>query len=223
MKLKKVGALAYATDELLMDSTALAGWLTRTVPQELTFKVEDAIFNGTGGGMPLGILQSAAVIKVLRTDASKIQAADVLNMYARAWRGMNGKAGGNLAWFADLSTIPQLGTIVIGNYPAFLPSSGGLVGDMPGTLIGRPIYFVEYMQAMGTLGDLMLCDMTQYQGIDREGIQSQSSIHVNFLTDEQVFRFIYRFDGAPLWRVPVTPKNGGATLSPFVSLTTAST
>jgi hypothetical protein len=41
---------------------------------------------------------------------------------------------------------------------------------------------------------------------------------VYFVTDETAFRFVYRVDGQPNWNLPLTPKNGGPTLSPFVVL-----
>ena len=42
LKLKKVAALCYATDEQLMDTVNLESWLSRTVPNELRFQVENA-------------------------------------------------------------------------------------------------------------------------------------------------------------------------------------
>jgi len=41
---------------------------------------------------------------------------------------------------------------------------------------------------------------------------------VAFLTDEMVFRFIYRVDGEPIWNAPLQPFKGSNTLSPFVAL-----
>ena len=80
----------------------------------------------------------------------------------------------------------------------------------------------EYTSALGTTGDLMLASMSQYQTINKGGVQAASSIHVQFLTDETVYRFVYRIDGQPLWNSPLTPKDAGSTLSPFVVLATAS-
>jgi hypothetical protein len=42
------------------------------------------------------------------------------------------------------------------------------------------------------------------------------------LTDETVFRFVYRTDGEPLWNSALTPYDGGSTKSPFVVLSAAS-
>jgi len=64
----------------------------------------------------------------------------------------------------------------------------------------------------------MLLDLSQYALIEKGGIQAASSIHVAFLTDEQVFRFVYRVDGQSLWNAPLTPFQSANTLSPFVVL-----
>ena len=66
--------------------------------------------------------------------------------------------------------------------------------------------------------DIVLADLSQYLLIDKGGISAASSIHVRFLYDENVFRFIYRVDGQPIWNAPITPYKGAGTLSPFVTL-----
>ena len=54
--------------------------------------------------------------------------------------------------------------------------------------------------------------------IEKGGIQSASSIHVLFLSDETTYRFVYRCDGESTWNSALTPKNGTNTVSPFVAL-----
>ena len=66
LKLKKAGALVYATDEQLADAMALESYIMRNLPGELRFVVEDGIINGTGAGQPLGILNSGAVVSIDR-------------------------------------------------------------------------------------------------------------------------------------------------------------
>jgi HK97 family phage major capsid protein len=106
----------------------------------------------------------------------------------------------------------------IGNVPVFLPA-GGLSGLPYDTILGRPYYDIEYLPALGTLGDLLLVSPSQYQMIEKAGgIQSASSIHVYFTTDETAFRFVYRVDGAPIWDTTLTLKDGTTTVSPFVAL-----
>ena len=76
---------------------------------------------------------------------------------------------------------------------------------------------LEQAAPLGTLGDIILADMAQYI-ILQFPLQSAMSADVAFLTDETVFRFTLRLDGAPVYASPVTPANGGATRSPFIAL-----
>ena len=89
-------------------------------------------------------------------------------------------------------------------------------------LLGRPVIPVEHCAVLGTPGDVVLADLSQYLLIDKGAPRQDYSMHVNFLTDEGVFRFVYRVDGQPSWKKPLTPKSAGSTLSPFISLATRS-
>ena len=100
----------------------------------------------------------------------------------------------------------------------FVPA-GGINQSPFGTLMGRPVVPIEQCVSVGTQGDIIFADMSQYLFIDKVAIQSDSSIHVQFPTDETVFRFVYRCDGSPALAAPLTPFKGtGSTVSPFVLL-----
>ena len=86
---------------------------------------------------------------------------------------------------------------------------------------GRPAIEVEYAEALGTVGDIVLADLSKYQAIQKGGVETATSIHVKFLTDETAFRFVYRVDGAPMLSSPITPHKGSNTQAPFVTLTSA--
>ena len=214
LKLKKVAAVAYATDELLSDVTALESWINRTVPDELVFMAEDAIYNGDGNGKPLGFMQSPALVSPLRTDATKVQLADILSMWSRRWAGVD-----DYVWLINQDVYPQLFQLGSTYQNLFMPA--GFAGNPVSTLLGKPIIENEYSATLGTTGDIVLAALSQYQAIDK-GVESASSIHVQFLTDETTFRFVYRIDGAPMWSAPLTPFKGSNTQSPFVALATAS-
>lgn len=212
LKLKKVAALCYATDELLDDAMAVESWLSRYVPVELRFQVENSIINGTGVGMPLGILQSGALVQAVRTDASEIDSLDITRMWSLRYAGAN-----DYVWLINQNVTPQLYNMSIGNSPIFLPPGG--IADSPyARLLGRPVIETEYNPGLGTLGDIMLISPSQYALIDKGGVQAASSIHVQFVTDETAFRFVYRVDGAPMFYSGVTAFNSTDTLSPFVAL-----
>jgi HK97 family phage major capsid protein len=84
--------------------------------------------------------------------------------------------------------------------------------------MGRPVLPVEYCDNLGDLGDICFVDLKQYQMITKGGIRSDSSMHVNFTTADNCFRFIWRVDGQSKWNGTLTPFNGGAAVSPFVVL-----
>lgn len=64
-------------------------------------------------------------------------------------------------------------------------------------------------------GDIILADPTQYIGIDKKAPSTDVSIHVRFLYDEQVFRFIYKFNGSLYGNKPIISYKGVNALSPF--------
>jgi HK97 family phage major capsid protein len=224
LNLQKLLGLCYATDELLQDSAALEAVIMQAFPEEFTFKTEDAFFNGTGAGQPLGILNSGALITQAHDSGDSgdtISTADVLNMWNRCW----GRSRQNAVWYIDQSVEPKLFALVLGSGTAvqllYTPPGGSV--QMPnngqyGLLLGRPVIPVEHCAQLGSPGDIVLADMSQYVVIDKGAPQAASSIHVRFLNDETTFRFVYRIDGQPAWKKPLTPKSGGPTLSPFVIL-----
>jgi hypothetical protein len=83
---------------------------------------------------------------------------------------------------------------------------------------GRPALEIEQASILGTPGDIVLADLTQYALVDA-GQKFNLSMDVDFASDTGAFRFVWRIDGSPLWSSPVTPWNGsGLTRSPFVAL-----
>lgn len=222
LALQKLTCLCYATDELLQDATALEAVLNEAFPEELNFRVEDAILNGTGAGMPKGIFGSAAKIAV-DAEAGQPAATFVYENAVKMWSRMWARSRMNAVWLINQDVEPQLYTMAqkigVGGVPVFLPASG-ISGQPYSTLFGRPIIPVEYASTLGTEGDVSLMDLDQYLMIDKGGIQSASSIHVRFIYDETTFRFVYRVDGQPIWNVPLTPFKGTATKSPFITLAT---
>jgi len=221
LNLKKLIGLCYATGELLADATAIESVISQAFAEEFGFKVDDAIFRGTGAGQPLGFLNSPALISVAKTSsqtADTITLNNILDMWTRMWA----RSRTNAIWLVNQECEPQLTKM-------YLPtgSSSGVSVYMPPTgvsqsqyytLFGRPVIPVEYASALGDEGDISLVDLSQYMLIDKGGVNAASSVHVRFLYDESVFRFIYRVDGQPIWKKPLTPYKGASTLSPFVTL-----
>ena len=226
LRLHKAAALCYATDELLADASALESWLMTVAPAELRFKVEDAIINGNGVGKPAGVLNDSGIYVEISAETGQAATTLVYENVLKMWAQMWAPSRNNAVWYINQDVEPQLNTMSLAvgtaGVPVYLPA-GGASGQQYGTLFGRPVIPIEYCATLGTAGDVILADMSQYQGIRKGGIQSASSIHVNFTSAETVFRFIYRVDGQPLWNSYLTPKSGSSNyLSPFLAVATRS-
>ena len=131
------------------------------------------------------------------------------------------RLGSNFVWYINPEAVPQLLNLNSTYQYLFVPA--GAWSDAPQSrLLGYPVIESEYCSALGTAGDIILADMGQYQAIQQGGVETASSIHVKFTTDESAFRWVYRVDGAPVRSAPLTPHKGSATRSPFVTLAAAS-
>lgn len=224
LNLHKLTGLCYATDELLSDATALEAVISQGFAEEFGFKLDDAILNGTGAGMPLGILNGKALVqvpKVAGQAAGTINIQNIVGMWSRCW----GRSRQNAVWFINQDIEPQLYTMSLavgtGGLPVYMPA-GGVSGSPYSTLFARPVIPLEQCPTLGTSGDIILADLSQYLIIDKGGINAASSIHVRFLYDENCFRFIYRIDGQPVWNSVLTPARGSNSLSPFVTVASRS-
>jgi HK97 family phage major capsid protein len=243
LTLNKLTALVYATDELLEDAAALEAWIMNNLPTELAFRVEDAIFNGSGAGQPAGILNSQAFLSLSPgSTASVVTAKDVIAMWAQFYHpGLKNSiasiatenlTAGNAgqvpaaAFFIDQSVIPQLFQLQLGTGSAVIllyhpPGANPLYGPY-GELMGIPVIPTEHNAVLGTVGDIVLADMSQVLLADKGAPQVAASMHVRFLQGEMAYRFTYRVDAQTTWKKPLTPKSGGPTMSPFVGLASGS-
>lgn len=214
LSLKKLTGLCYTTDELLQDASALESVITQSFSEEFGFKIDDAIYRGTGAGQPLGVLNSGALVKVPTVGQTEmITVENIVNMWARMW----GRSRANAVWYVNQEIEPHLYTLKVGDQPVYIPA-GGLSASPYATILGRPVVPLEQCSQIGHVGDILFADLSQYLLIDKGGMNSAYSIHVRFLYDEGVFRFIYRADGQPTWNKPLTPYKGANTISPFVAL-----
>jgi HK97 family phage major capsid protein len=219
--LKKLMSVMYTTDEMLQDSALLGQVASQAFSEEIVFMTEDAVWEGTGAGMPLGIMNSPAKVTVPKESGQAngtVVSANIMNMWSRMWA----RSMPNAVWLINQDVTPQLLQLnqavgTAGGQLVYLPP-GGLSSVPYSMLYGREVIWTEYNSSLGTEGDVAFVDFTQYTLVDKNGVQVANSMHVAFLTDESVFRITYRVDGRPMWANPLTPFKGSATKSPFVTL-----
>lgn len=219
LKLKKLAIVCYLTQELLDDTgIALEQYIVRKVASELQFMLGDAIVNGTGVGQPLGILNSPALLTVAKESsqaAATVQAENIVKMWSRLFSPHRA----NAVWLINQEVEPQLHLLTIGSGSevVYMPP-GGLSATPYGSIFGRPVLPIEFCGGLGTQGDIVLADLSQYVTIGKGGVVQAQSMHVEFLTDQLAMRFTLRVDGAPWETSPVTPYKGTSTQGSFVTL-----
>jgi len=220
MKLRKVGALSYMTDELLEDAPALGAELEQSFVSELVFQVENKIVRGTGGKVPLGWMNAPCLVSIAKETNQAAATINVTNI-SKMWARLPARSKATAVWLINVDCEPQLDELALavgtgGLQPRFV--NYGPSGIL--TMKGRPVIAVEYAETIGTKGDIVLVDLSQYRLIRKGGIEQARSMHVKFIEGEETFRAFYRVDGQPVPRAAITPFKGTDKISPFVSLDT---
>jgi len=223
MSLKKLIGLCYLTDELMLDAPAMESRISSAFEKAFQFQIQDDIINGTGAGMALGVLNAGCLVEVDKEagqPAATIMAENIVKMYSRRFASQTS----NYAWYYNQTIEPQLFTMSLavgtGGIPVYMPP-GGLSDTPYGRIMGLPAYAIEQCAALGTQGDIILANFSDgYLLAEKGGLKNDMSIHVRFIYDESVLRFVLRMDGQP-WRASaLTPYKGGATAtqSHFITL-----
>lgn len=218
---KKLTGLSVVPNELLQDSIiSFSALIERLWPLTIAFEEDSKFISGTGVGEPLGFLGAAnsasiSVAAEAGQASSTIVYENIVNMYSR----MLPSSLNSAVWMISPDTIPQLYTMALsvgtGGNAVFVANA---TGPGPQTLFGRPIIVTEKAGRLGTLGDIAFVDLSYYLLGDRQAMSAASSTDYRFGNDQTAFRIIERVDGRPWIQSAITPRNGGATLSPFVQL-----
>ena len=155
--------------------------------------------------------------------AGSIVAKNILKMWSRLY----GPLRRNAVWLANQDAEQQLQQLVMPSgtpaFPGYLPPNGFSQSPFS-TLLGRPVLVVEACQAVGTEGDLILVDLSQYLTVLKSGgMRADVSIHLYFDSDHTAFRFVMRVGGQSLWPAAISRQNGSNTLSHVVTLNSTRT
>ena len=227
---KKLMILVPTTAELMEDGGPAFDMLLRKyMVESLSQKLDDLFVNGNGAGQPLGIVNAPATVSVAKDSgqiAATVTPTNLAGMISRLAPGSFAKA----VWLAHPSVLASLFVMaslvknVAGteNVGGFGPNWFTVNADGTMSLLGRPLIVSDRCQQLGTVGDLIVADLSQYL----VGIRGEARLAVDnsvgFKSDEIYFRLTMRVDGQPLLGAAITPRNGTSTLSPFVTLATRS-
>jgi len=216
LRAKKLACFSQASNELIADGMSFEEMLAGALIKGVGWYMDYSFINGTGEGQPLGILNDPALITVSKEQnqpAGSVHYNNVVSMFSR----LAPSCFKNAVWLANPSVIPQLLTMTINigtggaQIPVFKEESNRF------TLLGKEIIFTEKCPTLGSKGDLILADLSQYAIGMRKEIALDRSIVPGWMEDMTDYRVIVRVDGQGTWDKPVKPKNG-TTLSWAVAL-----
>ncbi len=219
VRLNELYAFVLATEELLEDAPRLADRLNVKAPSAIRWKLVEAFMWGTGAGQPMGwaVDNYAGKVTVTRAVASQFSPADAANMFKRL---LVTDGPDRSFWACNRDTLPELIVrMTVGNMPVWLPPAG-IQAAPGGSLLGRPIYFSEHCQTLGTAGDIQLVNPDGYYATQRGPARMDSSIHLYFDYAITAFRWMFRFAGMPLLSTVVAAAKGSNSKSHFVVLGT---
>lgn len=232
---EKLTAYCPVTEELLQDAPAIEGMINDLVAREFAFKVDDMILNGAGtGNVPLGVLSGQGLVTVAKETgqaAGTIAYENILKMR----NALIAQCRPNAKWYINQDVEMQLIKLLTptgsvsstgeGAVEKIAGSSGmplyawpGQYGNPDGMLFGIPVKPIEQCAALGSKGDIVLMDASQYLIVERSGVTRQASMHIRFDYDETVFKFSWRLGGRPDWDSAITPYKGTTARSPYVAL-----
>lgn len=206
----KLAIFAQLSRELEADAGVEFGaQLQRALVEAIGWYMDYAFLRGDGSGKPLGVIDdnNPALIEVTAESgqgASTIVYENVIKMFARLHPSCIGKA----VWVASQTTLPQLMTLCLpvgtgGSVVKAVEERGG-----QWWLLGRPLVFTEKLPALGTKGDILLADFSQYVIGMRQTVRLDTSNAVGWTEDLIDWRAVLRVDGQSSWSDVVTPKNG---------------
>ena len=218
LKLAKIMGICYTTEEMLQDVQFTAETVEQSFTDAVDALLRDGIYNGLGtrdghASQPYGILKSNALVTV-NASGDALTAQDLLNMKAR----MVKKNWANAVWVMHPDMEASLPLLNDGKDNLVFMPAGGIANAQYDTILGRPVIYDEYLPAVGEAGSVLLADFSQYLLIKKGQERKDWSIHVAFLTDEQVFRIILRVNGKPIRNTTYKVKNSTQTRGAFVAL-----
>ncbi|MBU1778001.1 MAG: phage major capsid protein [Gammaproteobacteria bacterium] len=207
----------------------MGGYLLPKMASAITFKEEDAFINGTGAGMPMGILNAGAKISITAetgqsSTANIIVAKNIDKMYAQllvekqasvAWMYSRPEL---YVWLVNLSR-----TVGTGGQLAMLYQPSNVVNGTQSALNGLPCIDLEHMPAAATTGDLTLVDWSQYLiADDRSGPEVAQSMHLKFDYGQNAYRIMKYVDGRMTKTTTKKRHKGSNYLAPVVVIATRS-
>jgi HK97 family phage major capsid protein len=211
---KTGGIYVNCSYELTQDGRNFAANLQTALQRSIGFGLDRYCIAGTGGGQPLGVLNSPCKVQITGEAGQRAGTLVYQNVKKMFSRQLN---PGNAVWLFSPSVIPELleQSVAVGTGGSFVP----LLNESSGKfrIFGRPVYFHPAMPALGDADDSAFADFGYYALGMRQEVAIDISDAPRWTQRERSFRILLRFDGQCTLDKPVKPEHG-VSLSPVVTM-----
>jgi HK97 family phage major capsid protein len=211
--------------DLVRDSTLLKPMLDLAVYEEFRFQCETAILTGSGAGQPQGVVSAEGCVTVAKDGGQSAGTISSTNLDGM-WKALYGPCRRNACWYANDDTMLAIDEVATAfNWPQSVYLPQGAFGNDSPLIKGRPLLPSEALPAIGTPGDIVLCDFSQYLfvyhvmndadsgiemaiGMPGDSVESTESDHFLWDQNARAYRWKLRADGRLLFPSTITNKNG---------------
>jgi HK97 family phage major capsid protein len=161
--------LSTITRDLAADSASVARWLQYAVLSEMRNAFENAIINGVAASQgsaigPRAVIGGSSTVSVTRTTTGQIAAADVESL----WGSIADGNAENAVFVCGRDTLKALNALSVTTAGSTFPLVQYVKGWTPTspvswpTIYGRPVLSSPFSPPLGSTGDLIVMDPTDY-------------------------------------------------------------
>lgn len=227
LKAHKANIYCRVSAELAADVPMFDRQLGSAIVAATAAGLDIAFLHGTGAGQPLGLVAGPNTVSVAK-ETSQVAATIYLQNLAKMMARLSPASFARSVWLIHPTCVVPLYTmsVVVQNVAATENVGGSTAAaitvDASGQfrIFGRPAIVSDACSVLGTVGDVILCDLSKYLiGMRAEAI-IQKDTSVYFDTDEIAFKMTLRVDGMPADKEATKLRDGTNTVSPFVTLAT---
>jgi HK97 family phage major capsid protein len=227
--------------DLWFDQDLLGEWLNYTAIAEMRAAIELAMIQGASGegaAGPIGVVGHPATIVVAKDggqSAGTITSNNIDGVWASIYAGSKERA----VWHCNDATLQKIDQLAVsGQFPEALYIPAGLAGNERPLLKGRPLIVSEFCPNIGSPGDLIAVDWSDYfmayyrpnpmesplrltfgptptdpnhrgiLGLPEGAVEARMSDEFYFTTDSLAFAWKMRADGKPIWTSSITAYSG---------------
>ena len=209
----KFGVLATSSLELLNDANSnFQEIILDQIGKEIAFCLNDQVVNAAS----VGLVNAASVVTISKESAQAagtVLFANIRKMFSRLYAPCRK----NAKWLVNQAVHAELlgMAFTTGGATPAMGLTYNATEPYPMRLFGCPVVEVEQCSALGTAGDVILADLSNY-GVFMKPINIAFSDQFYFTSEKIVYKGTVRYAGASLWSAALTPFKGSQTVGHII-------